>query len=266
MIMRERRSVFGRRRYLFIEIVRAFPFQTLVLLSGSDSRIFMGASKKPPLQGKVDIIACETIDDEIRKVNRRGFGCRFLEHGLHRTPDLLREKLQEAILQDREAETILLGYGLCSNGVVGLRSPDKWLIIPRVDDCISLLLGSRKVYLEHFKSEPGTYYLTKGWIDHGKTPYSQYHENLEKYDPETALWVAKELLKNYTRIALIDTGAYDLNGCRCHAEAMAAFFGLRLEVVPGTIQLLHDLVKGRWNKDFLVIEPGCEVTEAMFRP
>jgi hypothetical protein len=225
----------------------------------------MGASKKPPLRGKVNIIACETIDDEIRKVNRRGFACRFLEHGLHRTPDLLRERLQEAISQVKEGEVILLGYGLCSNGVVGLRSPDKWLIIPRVDDCISLLLGSRNTYLEHFKNEPGTYYLTKGWIDHGKTPYSSYHENLEKYDPETALWIAKELLKNYTRVALIDTGAYDLNGCRSHAEEMAAFFGLRLEVLAGTIQLLHDLVRGRWGKDFLVIEPGCEITEAMFR-
>ncbi len=226
----------------------------------------MGASKKPPLRGKVHIIACETIDDEIHKVNRRGFACRFLEHGLHRTPDLLRERLQQEISQVKEGEVILLGYGLCSNGVVGLRSPDKWLIIPRVDDCIGLLLGSRKAYLEHFRNEPGTYYLTKGWIDHGKTPYSSYRENLEKYDPETALWIAKELLKNYTRVALIDTGAYDLNGCRSHAEEMAAFFGLRLEVVAGTIQLLHDLVRGRWGKDFLVIEPGCEVTETMFRP
>jgi len=222
---------------------------------------------RPSLKdGQVNIIACETIDDEIHKVNRRGYPCHFLEHGLHRTPDLLRARLQEAISQVKEGEVILLGYGLCSNGVVGLRSSDKWLIIPRVDDCISLLLGSRKTYLEHFQREPGTYYLTKGWIDHGKTPYQQYHEYLERYDRQTALWIAKELLKNYTRVALIDTGAYDLNGCRTYAQQFAAFFGLRLEEVPGTIQILHDLLKGRWGRDFLVVEPGTEVTEGMFRP
>jgi len=227
---------------------------------------FMGTKKKPSLRvGQVNIIACETIDDEVHKVNRRGFPCHFLEHGLHRTPDLLRERLQEAISQAKDGEVILLGYGLCSNGVIGLRSPDKWLIIPRVDDCISLLLGSRKAYLEHFSAEPGTYYLTKGWIEHGKNPYQQYQENLKKYDPETALWVAKELLKNYTRVALIDTSAYNLNGYRSQAKEMADFFGLRLEEVAGTIELLHNLVRGKWGRDFLVVEPGAEVTEAMFR-
>jgi hypothetical protein len=226
----------------------------------------MVATRKPSLRGgRANIIACETIDDEIHKVNRRGFPCRFLEHGLHRTPDLLRERLQEAVLEVKEGDVILLGYGLCSNGVIGLRSPDKWLIIPRVDDCISLLLGSRKAYLEHFAREPGTYYLTKGWIEHGKTPYQQYQEHLEKYDPETALWLARELLKNYTRVALVDTGAYDLDGYRSYARQFADFFGLRLEELPGTIRLLHDLATGKWGRDFLIVEPGTEVTEAMFR-
>lgn len=165
-----------------------------------------------------------------------------------------------------DGEVILLGYGLCSNGVIGLRSPDKWLVIPRVEDCISLLLGSRESYMEHFRNEPGTYYLTKGWIDHGNNPYQSYQENLEKYDPETALWIAREMLKNYTRVALIDTGAYELNGCRSQAQEMADFFGLRLEEIPGTLQLLHDLVAGKWSRDILVVEPGKEVTEAMFRP
>lgn len=216
-------------------------------------------------EGEVQIIACETIDDEIRKVNRGRFPCRFLEHGLHRTPEQLRERLQDTILQVKEGEVILLGYGLCSNGVVGLRSPHKWLIIPRVDDCIALLLGSREAYREHFQRQPGTYYLTRGWIEHGRTPYQQYQEYRHKYDPETAVWICRELLKNYTRVALIDTGAYELEGCRPHAESFAAFFGLQLEVIPGTIQLLHDLIEGRWQRDFLVLEPGQEVTEEMFR-
>ncbi len=88
----------------------------------------------------------------------------FLEYGLHDTPDKLRQELQKCIEKSSQYDTLLLGYGLCSNGVAGLKSDKHRIIIPRVHDCISLLLGSRARYEDEFERHPGTFYLSNGWI------------------------------------------------------------------------------------------------------
>ena len=62
------------------------------------------------------------------------------------------------------------GYGLCSQGVIGVRANDCTLVVPRVDDCIAIFLGSASAYKKQSRTEPGTYYLTKGWIEVGESP------------------------------------------------------------------------------------------------
>jgi len=52
--------------------------------------------------------------------------------------------------------------------------------------------------MEEHKKEPGTYYLTQGWIEEGKSPLGIYQEYCQRYDQETAEWVIKQELKNYT--------------------------------------------------------------------
>ena len=77
-------------------------------------------------------------------------------------PVKMRDALQAII--DRitaDTETIILGYGLCSMGVIGLRARHSRLVIPRRDDCIAILLGSRSAYLKEFEREPGTYFYQK---------------------------------------------------------------------------------------------------------
>jgi hypothetical protein len=53
--------------------------------------------------------------------------------------------------------------------VIGLRANGCTLVVPRVDDCISIFLGSHGAYKQQAGAEPGTYYLTKGWIEVGDT-------------------------------------------------------------------------------------------------
>ena len=69
--------------------------------------------------------------------------------------------IQEQIDQVAEyASQIVLGYGLCSNGIVGVTARNQGLIVLRCHDCIKLFLGSPAVYSEAIKERPGTYYLT----------------------------------------------------------------------------------------------------------
>jgi hypothetical protein len=118
--------------------------------------------------------------------------------------------------------------------------------------------------MEEHKKEPGTYYLTKGWIEEGKSPLGIYHEYCQRYDKETAEWVIREELKNYTRIALVDMGADLSETHRAHAKENAHFFLLRYEEIIGSLTFFEKMLRGLWDKDFIVLNPGEEVTQELF--
>jgi hypothetical protein len=64
-----------------------------------------------------------------------------LDFGLHPRPEGLTAALQTAIDASPGYDAILLGYGLCSGGVVGLRATHGRLVLPRADHCIAMFLG-----------------------------------------------------------------------------------------------------------------------------
>ena len=211
------------------------------------------------------VIACQTVEKELRRVLPEDVGLEVLEQGLHRTPQKLKESLQQAI-DSIDADEILLGYGLCGNGVVGLRSARARLVVPKVDDCIALLLGSFERYIEEFRREPGTYWFSAGWIEHGSDPYKEYLRSVEKWDEETARWVAGEMMKGYRRAVLIDTDACPVDQLRSYSQNFAHFFDLAYREMEGGDGLLEALVTPAVRDSrFVVVEPGEEITAEMFQ-
>ena len=212
------------------------------------------------------VIACSIMRDEILRFKANGISFVFLEKSLHRTPNKMKPIIQEEIDRaDKEDwKYIVLSYGLCGNGVVGIRASRHLIVIPRVHDCISLFMGSPGKYLEEHNKEPGTYYLTKGWIEEGKTPLGIYQEYCQRYDKETAEWVIREELKNYNRIALIDMSADLSEALREHARENARFLHLRYEEIKGSLDFFEKMLRGRWDKDFIFLRPGEEVTQELF--
>ncbi|MCL5076234.1 MAG: DUF1638 domain-containing protein [Chloroflexi bacterium] len=213
--------------------------------------------------GRYKVLACEVLRDELLHVLPSHLEYEFLPYGLHRTPDRLRLEIQKR-LDTSEGSTLVLAYGLCGNGTLCLRSGSHGLVLPRVEDCISLLLGSQEARRREALKEPGTYYLTKGWIETGMDPLTEYRCCVEKYGAEKALFVSKTIYAHYTRIALIDTGAYDIARYRTHAQEAAALLGLRYEELPGSLELLRRLAEGNWGHDILTIHPGEEIALSAF--
>lgn len=187
-----------------------------------------------------------------------------LEFGLHVHPERLHEELQRRINEVPDDGDIVLGYGLCSHAVAGLRSPRHRLIIPRVDDCIALFLGSREEHLRRMREEPGTYYLTKGWIRAAEYPLRDYARLEERYGRDKAMRVAKAMMANYRRVVLINTGNYALEECREAARSMAEALGLQYQELPGSNRMLRMMLDGEWNREFLVVERGTEIASDMF--
>ncbi|HEX9012300.1 MAG TPA: DUF1638 domain-containing protein [Anaerolineaceae bacterium] len=206
---------------------------------------------------KTLVIACATVIEEMQPLLPSGLQTQTLDFGLHVYPDRLRDSLQAAVdAVSGQYETILLGYGLCSNAVVGLRATGCRLVIPRVDDCIAIFLGSRASYNLQCRAEPGTYYLTKGWIEAGDTPFSEYEDHVQRFGEETADYIFEQMMGHYTRLALINTGQYELEKYRAYTRGTAGRFGLRYEEIDGSDALVRRLLFGPWGEDFVVLEAG----------
>jgi hypothetical protein len=186
-----------------------------------------------------------------------GMPHQVFDFGLHVNPGKLRQSLQDAIdAASPHYDTIILGYGLCSMAVIGLHATACRLVVPKVHDCISIFLGSRQSYEQQAQGEPGTYYLTKGWIEVGDTPFSDYQRALQRYGKEKADYFIKAMLGNYTRLAFINTGLADLERYQDYASRIAEQFGLRYEEIKGSDSLVKKMLLGPWDEDFVVLEPG----------
>jgi hypothetical protein len=159
----------------------------------------------------------------------------------------------------------LLGYGLCSLAVIGLTARDCSLVMPRVDDCIAIFLGSGQAYNEQARTEPGSYYLTKGWIEIADTPFDEFERMVDKYGAQRASSLMKTMLKNYTRLVYIDTGHSDKQPYIDYARKTADKFNLRFEEIRGSNELILKLLKGPWDQEFLIVEPGKTITYLDFK-
>jgi hypothetical protein len=230
----------------------------MVQQSGGEGRIQSGE--------RTMVIACATVIEEMMLHLPPNLTYQVLDFGLHVNPDSLRSTLQKAIdTVSGSVDTIILGYGLCSQAVVGLRANDCTLVVPKVDDCIAIFLGSGQAYREQARCAPGTYYLTKGWIEAGDTPFDEYDTLVAHYGEERARRLMARILKNYTRLALINTGQYELERYRDYSQRTAERFGLRYEEIPGSDALVKRMLHGPWDGDFVIARPGVTISYLAFK-
>jgi len=221
--------------------------------------------KRIVFDGISKIIACQVVIEELLPLLPEGVDYETLDLGLHVNPDKLRTTLQEKIdASGKETGAILLGYGLCSRAVVGLHSEKCSLVVPCVDDCIGIFLGSREAYLKQLKAEPGTYYLTKGWIEAGDNLFGDHNRMMERYGPEQAEALIKRMLQNYTRLVFINTGKYKVQHYREYSERTASRYGLRFQEILGATTLVEKMVNGPWDEDFVVVPPSQTISYEAF--
>ncbi|HEU5156592.1 MAG TPA: DUF1638 domain-containing protein [Streptosporangiaceae bacterium] len=216
---------------------------------------------------RTKIIACQVFVEELRSLLPGGVAMDTLEMSLHERPRSLRRLLQERIDASSGYDTIVLGYGMCGQATVGLRATHSRLVLPRVDDCIGMFLGSRAAYKAQREREPGTYFLTKGWVGSGvTTPFSAYDAVRARWGRDRADRLMDTMLKHYKRLAFVRTGPDDdeLARARALARATARRFGLAYEEIEGDRGLVHGLLYGPWDERYIVVPAGGVVRMAEF--
>jgi hypothetical protein len=225
------------------------------------------------------IICCAVLREAIQSVlgdkSRRVI---VMDYGLHLTPQKMRAAIQEQIDGLALPHLVLIGFGLCGNGLVGLKSGSHTLVIPRVDDCVALFFGSRKAYLREFHADPGTYYLTPGWLECHGEPRSEHLKCCEKYGPEKAALITDALYGRYRKACFIALTPEDLEQYRAQAAQVALFCRERWdwqykEAVGSDafIRRLLEFARGGISadahqdpEDFIFIRPGEEVRQQPF--
>jgi hypothetical protein len=212
------------------------------------------------------LIACATVIEEMLPLMPPELAYEVLDFGLHSNPERLQKALQTAMdAAPPNISTILLGFGMCAKATVGLKAGNRTIVIPKADDCITIFLGSIDHYRQQQRNEPGTLYLTKGWIESGTPLDEQRDIMVAKYGEAKAEFLFKKMLQGYKRLAFINTGNYELEQCRTRSREIAERFNLRYEEIMGDNSLVKRLLDGPWESDFVVAPPGHTVALSDFR-
>lgn len=238
---------------------------------------------------RIHIIACRVLTRELcalAAVSPNTVEITWMPQGLHDTPDKMRVMLQRTLedierqreerLSKHDLDYIALGYGLCSNGVVGLKAGRTPLVVPRTDDCIALFLGSQERYIKEFERLRGCYWLNAGWIEYGWREDAHIEESAyiknkraeyaEKYGEDNADFLIEQEMSwigHYNTCAYISSSVFDLPDHQAAAMRFASKNGWEYKLVDGDARMLKAMVSGDWReREFLVCPPGYKIAPA----
>ena len=206
---------------------------------------------------RLALIACNVLWRELAffaSQSEAEVGLFFQPQGLHNDPATMRKRLQQTIdwiEAEFNYDSIIFGYGLCSNGIEGLVSKKTPLVFPRAHDCLTLLLGSQEKHERIAKEHPDAYWFSPGWIETGSMPSNERIDKSRKlladrYGAENAEILLPELeswMRNYHKAIYIDLGVGPREKYLAYTYACAKELGWQV-------------------KEFLTVPPGSEVRQS----
>ena len=213
------------------------------------------------------ILVCGSLVEHVMEAQRRegtDWPMEVLDRRLHADPKAMRQRAIEAMeAMPPDVDTVLVAMGFCG-GSWDRVSLDRRVVIPRADDCVTLLLHTESIHGHDLKQKGHLYVKDR---DPRQASFKRIFEDYtEGCDPEGKELIFHRWFDSYDHLDVIDAGLYD-----CHDEgwlreihADAEWLGATVEHVEGSMILLEDLVSGRWDDRFLIAGPGEMIRRESF--
>ena len=209
------------------------------------------------------ILACSSLTEYVEESQRlagTNLPVIYLNRLYHRDPAEMQQHILQALAERLPdgTETVLVAMGFCGGSWEGVSAPVR-LVLPRIDDCVSLLLQTGDEPVSDLK-EPGHLYVR------ARDPKTESFKRIfmrmtEGVDEETKARYHEDWKQLYSELDIMDTG---INGCRAPEYEAAVredadWLDAALAYVPAGTHLLEKMLRGDWDAQFLVLEPAQAV-------
>lgn len=224
------------------------------------------------------VIACEVFFREVCRAAARSpntLDLEFTAKDAHNESDQLRQQIQKHIDGAKDKyDAILLCYGLCGSGTVGLRARASPLVIPRAHDCCTIFLGSRLKYKQYFADNPSRPYSSLGYMERGSGYINDTNlnrlfgldktlrEHIDLYGEDNASYIRKHLHEKLVlssqadQIVYIEIPENKHLGWSARFKARAAKDGKEFIKLRGSGRLIQNLIDGSWDAaEYLYVPP-----------
>lgn len=226
------------------------------------------------------LFACEIMQNEMKQSlleTPHEVDVTYVSTELHRLGgEKMRWRLQNMIdeVDTANYDALLMGYGLCNNGISGLKCQIP-MVIPRAHDCITLFMGSMDRYKSYHNEFSGSYYMSPGWVDHSEGGeltdqhamamdelgmQKNYEEYINLYGEENGKYLWEMLgdgTVHYDNFTYVDTDIPNQKDYVTYVKEEAKKKGWAYRKYKGNRNLLTRLVCGQWSSnEFLVVLPG----------
>ena len=214
----------------------------------------------------IKFLCCDVFKEELLSLKPpEDMDVEFISMGLHLHPAKLHQEICQIMARTTGYSLVILGFGLCGSSLKGVQAPDCPLVMPRVHDCIPVLLGSKDRYRAMQRENKQTFYSSGGWTEGDRMMISEYERSCIKFGPKKTLKIFNMMFEHYNRLMFVDTGhprhALTLGKTR----DFAGILHLPCEETTGSLEYLKRLMTGPWDEeDFVLIPAHQEIREEDF--
>lgn len=210
----------------------------------------------------IGILACESLVeyvDAAQKKLRTCYPVFVIYYRNHKEPAQMRKYIIEVTAQlPKNIDTVLVAIGFCG-GSWNQVTVDRKLVIPRVDDCVSVLLNTDCEYDPNPK-KMGHLYMTERYP---KCSGKRLCQECPRWRADDCYpkWFA-----NHSHLDIVDTGVFDCYSERYveDAQSCAESVNCSLDYVHGSNLLMEKLIGGQWDERFIIAEPGQQIAHKDF--
>lgn len=213
------------------------------------------------------IVCCDSLESHLEAAQvkmRTNYPVYTLDRALHSEPKNMRQSLLDTLnALPEHMTTVLIAMGYCGGSLDNICTRQQ-LVIPNLDDCITMLLTRTDTQQGNLKQRGHMYFRDS---ECGGVNVQRMLDNLRReYGMERGTGIFGMWFADYTHADIIDTGVFD-----CYEESyvesiqkQADLIRCELDYVEGSNRILEKLVSGQWDEQFLIVPPGTVLAKSAF--